>query len=155
MAAGARWPDMAGKTQSGLWRPRADGSKQGSTGGAGPALPFPREERAVYARSTTFHGRPGNIDAGITFIKNEAGPMLDQIEGCRGLSFLVDQETGQCIATSSWDNEAAMRASDEQLRQIRDRGRDILGGSMQVDEWGRRHAPHTSRRVLPSQLAAG
>ena len=28
-----------------------------------------------------------------------------------------------------------MRASDEQLRPIRDRGRDILGGSMQVDEW--------------------
>ena len=28
-----------------------------------------------------------------------------------------------------------MRASDERLRPIRDRGRDILGGSMQVDEW--------------------
>ena len=89
----------------------------------------------MYARSTTFHGRPDNIDAGITFIKSEAGPMLDKIEGCRGLSMLVDHETGQCIATSSWENEAAMRASDEQLRPIRDRGRDILGGSMQVDEW--------------------
>jgi hypothetical protein len=42
----------------------------------------------VYARSTTFHGRPDNIDAGITFIKNEAGPMLDRIEVCRGLSLL-------------------------------------------------------------------
>src|SRR3954469_14096095 len=90
---------------------------------------------AVYARSTTFQGMPGNIDAGIMFIKGEAGPMLDKIEGCRGLSMLVDRETGQCIATSSWENEAAMRASDEQLRTIRDRGRDILGGSMQVDEW--------------------
>jgi len=89
----------------------------------------------VYARSTTFHGRPENLDAGIAFVKNEAGPMLDRIEGCRGLSMLVDHETGQCIATSSWENEAAMRASDEQLRTIRDRGRDILGGSMQVDEW--------------------
>jgi heme-degrading monooxygenase HmoA len=89
----------------------------------------------VYARSTTFHGRPENLDAGIAFVKNEAGPMLDRIEGCRGLSMLADHETGQCIATSSWENEAAMRASDEQLRPIRDRGRDILGGSMQVDEW--------------------
>ena len=89
----------------------------------------------MYARSTTFHGRPDNIDAGITFIQNEAGPTLDKIEGCRGLSMLVDRETGQCIATSSWESEAAMRASDEQLRPIRDRGRDILGGSMQVDEW--------------------
>jgi len=89
----------------------------------------------VYARSSTFHGRPGNVDAGIAFIKNEAGPMLDQIEGCRGLSMLVDRQTGQCIATSSWEDEAAMRASDDQLRPIRDRGREILGGSMQVDEW--------------------
>lgn len=89
----------------------------------------------MYARSSTFHGRPGNVDAGIAFIKNEAGPMLDQIEGCRGLSMLVDRQTGQCIATSSWEDEAAMRASDDQLRPIRDRGREILGGSMQVDEW--------------------
>jgi heme-degrading monooxygenase HmoA len=89
----------------------------------------------VYARSVTFHGRPGNVDAGIAFVKNEAGPMLDKIEGCRGLSLLVDRQTGQCIATSSWVNEAAMRVSDAQLRTIRDRGRDILGGSMQVDEW--------------------
>jgi heme-degrading monooxygenase HmoA len=89
----------------------------------------------VYARSTTFHGRSGNLDAGIAFVKNEAGPMLDKIEGCRGLSMLVDHETGQCIATSSWETEAAMRASDEPLRPMRDRGRDILGGSMQVDDW--------------------
>ncbi|MDQ4054183.1 MAG: antibiotic biosynthesis monooxygenase [Actinomycetota bacterium] len=89
----------------------------------------------MYARSTTFHGRPGNIDAGIAFIDDEAGPMLGQIEGCRGLSMLVDRDNGQCIATSSWESEEAMRASDARLRPIRDRGRDILGGSMQVDEW--------------------
>ncbi|MFI5623779.1 antibiotic biosynthesis monooxygenase family protein [Nocardioides sp. NPDC051685] len=89
----------------------------------------------MYARSTTFQGRPANVDAGIAFVNTEVGPMLDQIEGCRGLSMLVDRETGQCIATTSWENEEAMRASDDQLRPIRDRGRDILGGSMQVDEW--------------------
>lgn len=94
-----------------------------------------REEWAVYARSTTFHGRPGNVDAGIAFIKNEAGPMLEQVAGCRGLSLLVDRTTGQCIATSSWESQEAMRATDGQLRPLRERGRDILGGSMQADEW--------------------
>jgi quinol monooxygenase YgiN len=89
----------------------------------------------MHARSTTFNGKPENIDAGIAFVKNEVGPMLDKIKGCRGLSMLVDRETGQCIATSSWDNEATMLASDEQLRPSRDRGRDILGASMQVDAW--------------------
>lgn len=89
----------------------------------------------MYARSTTFHGRPENIDAGISFVKNEAGPTLTKTDGCRGLSLLVDRETGQCIATSSWESEEAMSASDQQLRPIRDRGRDILGATMQVDEW--------------------
>lgn len=89
----------------------------------------------MHARSTTFNGRPENIDAGIVFVANEARPMLDKIESCRGLSMLVDRETGQCIATSSWKDEAAMFASDAQLRPIRDRGRDILGASMQVDAW--------------------
>jgi heme-degrading monooxygenase HmoA len=89
----------------------------------------------VYARSTTFHGRPGNIDAGIMFVKNEAWPVLERIEGCRGLSMLVDRETGHCIATSSWESEEAMRASDAELRPIRDRGREILGGTMEMDEW--------------------
>jgi len=93
---------------------------------------------------------------GITFVKNKARPMLDQIEGCRGLSMLVDRETGQCIATSSWENETAMRASDEQLRPIRDRGQDILDGFHAGGRVGnRRHAPHPSRRVLPGELAAG
>jgi quinol monooxygenase YgiN len=89
----------------------------------------------VYARSTTFHGMPGNVDAGIAFVKNEAAPMLAEIEGCRGLSLLVDRETGQCIATSSWESQEAMASSDDRLRPIRERGRDILGGSIQIDVW--------------------
>ena len=89
----------------------------------------------MYARSTTFHGRPENIDAGIAYVKDEVGPMLGEMEGCRGLSLLVDRDTGRCIATSSWDSKEAMSASDDQLRPIRDRGKDILGATTQVDEW--------------------
>jgi quinol monooxygenase YgiN len=117
------------------WRRDSSGSRQGVTGGAGPGTVTVQRERVVYARSIMFHGRPDNIDAGIKFVQSEAEPMLDKIEGCRGLAMLADRETGQCIVTSSWESEAVMLASDEQLRPLRDRGRDILGGSMQVDEW--------------------
>ncbi|MFC5731405.1 MULTISPECIES: antibiotic biosynthesis monooxygenase family protein [Nocardioides] len=89
----------------------------------------------MYARSTTFHGRPENIDAGIKFVKDEVAPMLEQIEGCRGLSLLIDRDTGRCIATTSWESEETMHASEDRLRPMRDRGRDILGATMQVDEW--------------------
>lgn len=89
----------------------------------------------MFARSTTFHGRPDNVDAGIAFVKDEVVPMLDDIEGCRGLSLLVDRETGQAIATTSWDSEATMNASEELFRSMRERGRDLLGGSIAVDLW--------------------
>jgi len=89
----------------------------------------------VFARSTTFHGAPGNIDAGITFVEGEVAPTLTRIEGSRGLSLVVDRETGMCIVTASWENEQAMRASAEQIRPLRERGQEILGGTPQVDEW--------------------
>lgn len=89
----------------------------------------------MFARSTTLHGAPGNIDAGIAFVTGEVAPSLTRIEACRGVSLLVDRETGMCIVTSSWESEEAMRGSDEQIRPLRDRGGRILGGSPHVDEW--------------------
>lgn len=89
----------------------------------------------MFARSTTFHGRPDGVEAGIRLVQDEVAPMLDGIEGCRGVSLLVDRMSGECIVTSSWRDMASMIASDEQLRPMRDRGRDLMGNSMQVDEW--------------------
>lgn len=89
----------------------------------------------MHARSITIHGRPDKVGAGIRFVTTEAAPMLARIEGCRGLSLLVDRATGQCIVTSSWADEASMLASTEQLRPLRERGHDLMGGSMQIDEW--------------------
>ncbi len=89
----------------------------------------------MYARSTSLKGNPANIDAGIAFVKDEVWPQLERTDGCRGLSLLADRETGHCIATSSWDTEEAMRDSDGQLRPSREQARDMLSGSMEVDEW--------------------
>jgi heme-degrading monooxygenase HmoA len=92
----------------------------------------------VYARSTRFHGGAGGadkVDSGIAFVKDEVWPTISGIEGCRGLSVLLDRQTGQCILTSSWDSEESMHASEEQIRSLRDRVRDMLGGDMEVDEW--------------------
>ena len=109
----------------------------------------------MYARSTTLKGSPANVDAGIAYVKDEVWPMLEQIEGCRGISILVDRDTGHCIVTSSWESEETMRASDEQLRPNRERGRDILGGSMEVDEWEIAVMPSATAHCfnsLPSRL---
>jgi heme-degrading monooxygenase HmoA len=89
----------------------------------------------VYARSTTIQADPAKIDAGIQYVESEASSKLDMIDGCRGISLLVDRETGQCIVTTSWDSEESMHAGEAQTRPIRERGRDMLGGEVRIDEW--------------------
>ena len=54
----------------------------------------------MYARSTTFLARVSSIDEGIAHIRDEVLPALTGMEGCIGLSLLVDRDSGRCIATS-------------------------------------------------------
>lgn len=89
----------------------------------------------MYARSTTFMARPESIDAGVAEVRDQVMPRIQRMEGCVGLSMLADRESGRCIATSAWRSEEAMRASDEELRPVRDRVGEMLGASPQVDEW--------------------
>lgn len=89
----------------------------------------------MYARSTTIQAQPSSIDAGIAHMRDTVMPALEGIDGCVGLSVLVDRTSGRCIATSSWQSEEAMRASEESIRPIRDRAVELFGGSAQVEGW--------------------
>lgn len=121
----------------------------------------------MYARSTTIQAQPTSIDAGITHMRDKVMPALEAIDGCVGLSMLVDRTSGRCIATSSWESEEAMRASAESLRPMRDRAAELFGGSAQVEEWeiAAMHREHragegacvraTWVKVDPNQLDGG
>jgi quinol monooxygenase YgiN len=89
----------------------------------------------VYARSTTVLAKRESIDAGIAHIRDVALPALQRMDGFIGLSLLVDRDSGRCVATSSWESKAAMRAPAGPVGVIRDRAVEILGGTMIVGEW--------------------
>ncbi len=89
----------------------------------------------MYARSTTIEAQPESIDLGIGHVRDEVMPALREVDGCAGLSLLVDRESGRCIATSSWETKEAMHAGAEQVRPVRDRAAQAFGGSPTVDEW--------------------
>ena len=89
----------------------------------------------MYARATTIQAQPSSIDAGIAHVRGEVMPAVMGVEGCVGLSLLVDRPSGRCIATSAWQSAEAMRASQEQVRPIRDRAAELFGGNAQVNEW--------------------
>ncbi|OBG25212.1 antibiotic biosynthesis monooxygenase [Mycobacterium sp. 852002-51057_SCH5723018] len=89
----------------------------------------------MYARSTTIQAQPSSIDAGIAHVRDEVMPALRDLEGCVGVSLLVDRQSGRCIATSAWESEEAMRGSAEQVTPIRDRASERFGGSANTEEW--------------------
>ncbi|MGH3555127.1 MAG: antibiotic biosynthesis monooxygenase [Mycobacterium sp.] len=89
----------------------------------------------MYARSTTIEAQPSSIDAGIAHVRDVVMPTLQQIDGCVGVSLLVDRQSCRCIATSSWETQEAMHASAERVRPVRDQAAQAFGGSPTVDGW--------------------
>lgn len=89
----------------------------------------------MYARSTTVRGQSDAIDRGIAQVRDEVLPAVGGMDGCLGLSMLVDRESGECIVTTSWESEEAMRATAEQVKPLRERATELLGGMSSVQEW--------------------
>jgi quinol monooxygenase YgiN len=90
----------------------------------------------VHARSTTVQAQLSSIDAGIAHIRDEVMPAVQAIEGCIGLSVLVDRESGRCIITAAYESEDSMRASADKAMQLRNRAAENLGGNVEkIEEW--------------------
>jgi len=89
----------------------------------------------MYARSTTIRGNPQRVEECIAYMRDEVMPAMQQMDGFVGISMLVDRESGRCIMTSAWADEASMRASADSVTPMRQRMVDMLGGEPEVQEW--------------------
>ena len=89
----------------------------------------------MYARSTTLTGRPEAISGGIAMVRDEVMPAVQAMDGCVGLSMLVDRDTGGCIVTTAWHDEAALRESELRTGPLRDRAQQVFGARPEVRNW--------------------
>ncbi len=90
----------------------------------------------MHARSTTVQAQPDAIDTGIAHLREVVMPELMGIDGCIGLSLIVDRQSGHCVATSAWDSEEAMRAAERPIESIRRDAADQFGGTVaKVERW--------------------
>jgi hypothetical protein len=81
-------------------------------------------------------GDPSRIEDGIAHVRDHVFPAVSAMDGCVGMSLLVDRETGRCIAATSWESEEAMRATMDQVLPLRDGAARILGSTdSEVDTW--------------------
>jgi heme-degrading monooxygenase HmoA len=93
-------------------------------------------EFVVHARTTTIQADPSKIADGIVEVRDQVLPMVTGMDGCVGMSMLVDRETGRCIVTTAWESEAALRDSAERVRPLREKAEQALGSSSStVDMW--------------------
>ncbi|KGN40260.1 antibiotic biosynthesis monooxygenase [Knoellia aerolata] len=90
----------------------------------------------MFARTTTLQADPAKVDAGIAHVRDEVTPAVTAMDGCVGMSMLVDRASGRCIATTSWESEAALTGSAEMVRPLRDAAQSALGATTSsVDTW--------------------
>lgn len=101
----------------------------------------------MYARTTTLVVAPSKIDAGIEYTRDAVLPSISEMDGCLGLSLIVDRESGRVINTTSWETEEALAASRLGVMPLRDRATEMMGAKPPtVDEWeiASMHRSHTT-----------
>ena len=83
----------------------------------------------MHARLNTLQMDPGRIDDAMRQLEEEDIPRFREIDGFRGFTVRADRSRGQVVATSYWDSEEQMRASEEAVKDARQRAADTGGAS--------------------------
>jgi hypothetical protein len=81
-----------------------------------PVLP-PRRH-TMHARVTTLSGSAENADVGIENFRTGVVPFIHE-GGGKGAILLVNRESGEAIGITLWEDEEAMRASEESANALR------------------------------------
>lgn len=89
----------------------------------------------MFARSSTIQAHPSFIDEGITHVRDVVMPTLADMEGCVGMSMLIDRDGGRCIITSSWRDEDTLRASESRATALRDHAVAIFHAKAEISRW--------------------
>jgi hypothetical protein len=75
----------------------------------------------MHARMTRYEGEtPEDIEANLQAKKGVLPTEFGQTEGMKGAVFLVDRESGTVIVISLWEDEEAMRVSEDEATRVRE-----------------------------------
>ncbi len=89
----------------------------------------------MYARTTTVRGDPRTVDDGTAFARSDVWPRSERMDGCVGMSMLADRGAGRCIVTAAWTTEDAMRASADDVREVRRLDEVLRAEAVDIAEW--------------------
>ncbi|TML52175.1 MAG: hypothetical protein E6G15_11365 [Actinobacteria bacterium] len=78
-------------------------------------------EGARAARVSVLEGSPESLDEGTRYAQDQILPQVRQVSGFKGVVSLVDRERGRTKLITLWESDEALRASEEQANQLRQR----------------------------------
>jgi quinol monooxygenase YgiN len=86
----------------------------------------------MHARVTTISGSPEQAEQGIANFRDNVIPTIKEMGGHGGV-LLIDRASGKAMAITLWEDEAAMRASEERANDLRRAASEELGAAEQPD----------------------
>ena len=86
----------------------------------------------MFTRLLTFTGTD-NIDAGVTYLREEVLPVLHTQRGYRGVTASASRSERVIGILSLWDTEADRDASDSALGKARQEAAKLVGGDLSVE----------------------
>jgi hypothetical protein len=78
-------------------------------------------EGARAARVSILEGSPERLDEGTRYAQDEIVPQVRQFGGFKGIVSLIDRERGRTKLITLWESDKALRESEEQANELRQR----------------------------------
>lgn len=86
----------------------------------------------MHCRTLTFTGAK-NIDEGVAFVRDQAIPLLAQLQGYKGTNCSADRAGGLFGVLTLWETAADRDASFAPLADLREQGLGVIGGDLQIE----------------------
>jgi heme-degrading monooxygenase HmoA len=84
----------------------------------------------MYARVTTIEGAPDKMDDASRHVQEQTLPQLQQMDGFKGFAALGDRHSGKLLGVAFWENEEALRATEEAVSNVRSGAAEAAGGTV-------------------------
>ncbi len=82
----------------------------------------------MHARFSTIEMDPERVDEAIAQLEERDLPSFQEIDGYRGFTAFVDRPSGKVVGISYWDSKEKMDASEDRVKEARQRAAET-GGS--------------------------
>jgi heme-degrading monooxygenase HmoA len=84
----------------------------------------------MYVRLTTIEGSPDKMDEATRHVQEQTLPQLRQMDGFKGFVALGDRNSGRLVGVAFWEDEEALRATEQEVSGVRSGAAEAVGGTV-------------------------